>query len=577
MFEVKWDGMRALARSGAGGLRLTTRSGADASSRFPEVSHRRSAVVPDDSMIDGELVALDDLGRPSFALLSPRIQRAMSPDAVTRPVTFVVFDLLRLAGRDVLDLSYDERRRLLLDAVPDDPRIVVADAFDDGAALLASTEAQQLEGVIAKRRASRYQPGVRSPDWVKVPHRRTHSYVIGGWKARPDSPSRLASVLVGTPTVDGRLVYDGAVGSGLSTREAHALHRGAARDRDRQGVVHGDSGRRRRLVRWVEPVLVADVEHLGPVRPGTLAPAVTRPSASGPVPRRRHWSAWTSHEPGRGARRLQIDGRQIRLTNLDKVLYPETSTTKAEVLQYYVTVAPAMLPLLRDRPVTRKRWPDGVDHEPFFEKNMPRGRPRLGAARDAAPRRVRAQVVVRATSTTRSSTTSPTLVWLAQVGALELHAPQWRVDRCTGEPLPPDRLVVDLDPGAPAGLPECAQVALLARDMLAGHGLDVFAVTSGSKGMQLYAPSPPTTARGADLLERAGLDVGLRAGPGARPRAGAARPRREQDGEGRPSGARLRRLEPEQPGEDDHRALVAARPRASHGRHSRDVGRGRVG
>ena len=200
---------------------------------------------------------------------------------------------------------------------------------------------------------------------------------------------------------------------------------------------------------------------------------------------------------------LEIDGRQIRITNLDKVLYPETGTTKAEVLHYYVTAAPAILPLLHDRPVTRKRWPDGVAHEPFFEKNIPRGAP------EWVPRVTLHHTGERSGRGARDIDYPlvddvATLVWLAQTGALELHVPQWRVDRTTGEPLAPDHLVVDLDPGAPAGLPECAQVALLARDMLAGHGFEVYAVTSGSKGMQLYAPLPPTTERGADLLERAG-------------------------------------------------------------------------
>jgi len=256
--------MRVLARSHEHGLRLTTRSGADASDRFPEVSRRRSEAIPVDSVLDGEIVALDDLGRPSFALLAPRIQRPTAPDPVTRPVTYVVFDVLRVAGRDVVDQTYDDRRRLLADLVaPDDPRIVVAEAFDDGAALLSGTEAAGLEGVVAKRRASRYQPGVRSADWIKVPHRRTRSYVIGGWKARPDSPSRLASVLVGSPTVEGTLVYDGAVGSGLSGRESHALtevlHEIATPTTPFTSTPDDLDG----VLRWVEPVLVADVEHLG--------------------------------------------------------------------------------------------------------------------------------------------------------------------------------------------------------------------------------------------------------------------------------------------------------------------------
>ena len=183
---------------------------------------------------------------------------------------------------------------------------------------------------------------------------------------------------------------------------------------------------------------------------------------------------------------LSVAGHEVRVTNLDKVLYPATGTTKADVLQYYLAVAPVILPELRDRPVTRQRWPDGVGHKPFIEKNLPRGTP------DWVPRMTQHHTGQRSGHAARDLDyplvdDEAVLVWLAQSGALELHAPQWRVDRATGEPLAPDRLVVDLDPGAPAGLDECAQVALAARDLLAEDGLAAFAVTSGSKGLQLYA------------------------------------------------------------------------------------------
>jgi len=186
---------------------------------------------------------------------------------------------------------------------------------------------------------------------------------------------------------------------------------------------------------------------------------------------------------------LEIAGRDVRVTNLDKVLYPATGTTKAEVLQYYIGVSRLILEQLRDRPVTRKRWPDGVEAEPFIEKNLPRGTP------DWVPRATQHHTGERSGRGARDVDyplvdDEAVLVWLAQSGALELHAPQWRVDRASGRPLPPDRMVVDLDPGAPAALPECCAVALAAREVLAAEGLEVHAVTSGSKGMQLYADLP---------------------------------------------------------------------------------------
>ena len=179
------------------------------------------------------------------------------------------------------------------------------------------------------------------------------------------------------------------------------------------------------------------------------------------------------------ATRVVVEGRTLRLTSLDKLLYPSSETTKGEVLHYYATVAPVLLPHLADRPVTRVRWPHGVEGPMFFEKNVPAGAP-------SWIERVAVDDVTYPLVTDAAS-----LTYLVNLNSLELHVPQWRV--AGGEPQPPDRLVIDLDPGKPAGLQECARVALIVRDRLAGLGMSLHPVTSGSKGMQLYA------ALGGDL------------------------------------------------------------------------------
>jgi bifunctional non-homologous end joining protein LigD len=178
---------------------------------------------------------------------------------------------------------------------------------------------------------------------------------------------------------------------------------------------------------------------------------------------------------------VQVEGRKLGLSNLDKVLYPETGTTKGEVIDYYTRIAPVLLPYLADRPLTRKRWPDGVEAESFFEKNAPRGTPEW----------VRTVTLPSPGSTRNRETVTyvvcddlPTLVWLANLAVLELHVPQWQVDG--DQPQNPNRLVLDLDPGAPATVIECCQVALLLAEALADDGLLAYPKTSGSKGMQMY-------------------------------------------------------------------------------------------
>jgi len=181
---------------------------------------------------------------------------------------------------------------------------------------------------------------------------------------------------------------------------------------------------------------------------------------------------------------VTVDGQELELSNLDKVLYPAYGFTKGEVIDYYTRIAPVLLPHVEARALTRIRFPNGVDTKGFFEKNAPAGTPkwvrtaRLPAPGSSMDRGELDYIVV---------DKLPVLVWLANLAALELHTPQWKVNQ-RNRPLAPDLMVVDLDPGPPAGLAECCEVALLMRDRLAEDGLTALPKTSGKKGMQLYCP-----------------------------------------------------------------------------------------
>jgi bifunctional non-homologous end joining protein LigD len=190
---------------------------------------------------------------------------------------------------------------------------------------------------------------------------------------------------------------------------------------------------------------------------------------------------------------VEVAGRTLAVSNLEKVLFPATGFTKGEVIDYYVTVADAILPLLADRPLTRKRWPNGTSSPPFFEKNAPGGTPdfvrvvHIDSQGDGVDYPVVHDL--------------PTLVWLANLAALELHAPQWRVDE-DDTPRPPDLMVFDLDPGPSMDIIDCCNVALAIRAALEVDGLIAYPKTSGNKGAQLYVPimtesreAPSTYAR----------------------------------------------------------------------------------
>ncbi|MEP6464430.1 MAG: non-homologous end-joining DNA ligase [Frankiaceae bacterium] len=185
--------------------------------------------------------------------------------------------------------------------------------------------------------------------------------------------------------------------------------------------------------------------------------------------------------------RVTVADRELTLSNLDKVLYPEVGFTKAQMLDYYTRIAPVLLPHLQGRPLTFKRYPDGVAGKSFFEKNKP----------SHAPEWVRHQPLPTPGSTKERTTTDfticddlPTLIWAANLAVLEFHVPMWRISDA-GKPQPPDLLVFDLDPGPPATIVECCAVALLVRDVLDADGLKAYPKTSGSKGLQLYVPLAP--------------------------------------------------------------------------------------
>jgi len=220
-YEFKWDGVRAIADISGGTRRLWARSGAEITAAYPELAGLATAV--DDALLDGEVVVFDERGVPSFTQLAERMhvrEKARAARlAATLPVTYMIFDLLRLDGRDLRDRPYAERRAALEKLGLGGPRWAVPPTFSDGEATLAAAEEYHLEGVVAKRTASLYRPGTRTAEWVKVKLESTAEFVIGGW--RP-GVRRIGGLLVGTPTPDG-LAFRGRVGGGISAAAERAL------------------------------------------------------------------------------------------------------------------------------------------------------------------------------------------------------------------------------------------------------------------------------------------------------------------------------------------------------------------
>ncbi|MFC4997316.1 non-homologous end-joining DNA ligase [Dactylosporangium cerinum] len=267
-YEFKWDGIRAIAIISGGATRLYARSGVEVTAAYPELARIGEGL--DDTVLDGEVVTMDESGRPSFQLLAERMHvrepARAARLAVALPVSYLAFDVLRAAGRDVQASSYTIRREVL-EGLSLGPRAVIPPSFDDGPATVTASRDNALEGVVAKRVGSHYQPGLRSPDWVKVKLEESCEFVVGGW--RPGKRA-LGALLVGVPVADG-LTFRGRVGGGISSAAERALL-DALRDLSiSQSPFAGTVPREdARGAVWVEPRLVVEVKFSHRTRDGRL-------------------------------------------------------------------------------------------------------------------------------------------------------------------------------------------------------------------------------------------------------------------------------------------------------------------
>lgn len=515
-FEVKWDGVRAIVHSEPGRLRILSRNGNDVTAAYPELRPLNRALGSHRAILDGEVVALDAEGRPSFQQLQPRMhlrgEAAVRRQAESAPVTYMIFDLLWLDGHSLMELPYSERRTRLAELELLSERWQVPEAFPgDGSALLDATRERGLEGVIGKPLDSRYLPGRRSA-WIKVKNWGRQEAVIGGWTTGKGGRSgRIGALLLGVHDGDGQLRYVGRVGTGFDARELERL--AALLEPLARGSTPFHGRQPPRGSHFVKPDLVCEVEfsewtHAGTLRqpsykglrddkraeevvrerstvvsgggpagpPPAGAAADDGPPTAGSGSDVQAWIAGGRRV--RGGVEVELEGRLLKLSNPDKVLYPATGFTKADMIGYYAAVAPVLLPHLRDRPLTLKRYPDGVDGEYFYEKRSPPHRPDWIRTVAVASERGRKDIPFTLCQDL------PTLVWLANLADIELHPSLSRAE-AVGRPT---MVAFDLDPGAPADIVGCCEVALELHGLFQQLGLAACAKTSGSKGLQVYVP-----------------------------------------------------------------------------------------
>ena len=534
MWEPKLDGYRVLATIERDNVTLRSRRGGlELAADFPQLCAELSQQAVDTMVLDGEIVAFDADGRPSFNAMQNR-------SVAKERAVYFCFDLLHFAGVNLRASPYADRRRYLAQCLLPSPRVQLVHAVDDGVALQVAAKDAGFEGVVGKRKASRYEPGKRSGAWLKVKPITSSEFVIGGYTQGKGSRAPLGSVLVGTWNAD-KLVFASHVGSGLDDLTLPALK--AKLDALKvKACPFAAKPELHSPTTWVKPELVAEVKYQGWTEDGALrAPvflrlrddvdpkSVRRETAVGAKPAAKEAAPQQSNVVDEVVEQLRnpkasfvlaVGSHQIKLSNLDRVYWPaepalqQPALTKRDLLRYLAQVSAYMLPHLADRPLTMIRMPNGIAGERFFQKHWEQARPDFVGS-----------IVVFSGHKDESHeyllcNNLPTLLWLAQSGTLEFHV--WH-SRAVGGPdtsAPtddfasslealegsvlnyPDYVVFDIDPYIYSGKEKAGdepelntvafekgkEVAFWLRELLLSMSLEPIVKTSGKTGLHVFVP-----------------------------------------------------------------------------------------
>jgi bifunctional non-homologous end joining protein LigD len=500
LYELKMDGVRLLAERHGSDVALVYRSQRVMTASYPEVARAVRALAPDRLVLDGEVVAFDAEGRPSFQLLGRRMHLTRPHDvahaASEVPVTYVVFDLLQLGTRDLRRLPLAERKALLAQIVPRRGIVRFLDHIEeDGRPLDALCRTLGLEGLVAKRMQSPYRPGPeRSLDWLKIKREREADFVVSGYTEGKGGRKSLGALEVAS-YVAGRLVLRSRVGSGLDDRTIKRLLEQLQPLEVPGPTAEGEpmlgGGKRH----FVKPEVVVNVSFAGWTEDEGLRQPVFRgvrqdvdaesctAARRAPVPP----LGATESEPAPTRPAASRPSRAV-VTNRAKVFWPDEGYTKGELVDYYAAIAPWILPFLRDRPIVLVRYPDGIAGKNFYQWNVPEGTPswirtlHLPEEEDSDG----SDKSDKSGKNTFLVDDVDSLVYVANLGCIPIHALPYR----STSPRDSDYFVVDFDIGS-RSFSDAVTLALTLRELLVNVGLTGFPKTSGQSGLHVLVPTGP--------------------------------------------------------------------------------------
>jgi bifunctional non-homologous end joining protein LigD len=503
IFEIKWDGYRLVARVDDNNSGIYSRKGLSFDDRFPMVLKAVQG-LPFRAILDGELVALDDQGKPDFQVLQNYKER---PKGTLR---YYVFDVLWLEGRDTTSLPLFQRKAILESLLQGQEGLVkLSNPWQvDPNKLFEALKTMGMEGLMAKRKDSVYQQGRRSQSWIKVKVKLQQEAVVIGYLKKENSPSLFSSLLLAF-SENGQWKYAGRVGTGFTETMKRDLHRKmkplfrkTSPLKDEEKVRKGHRWQKipqQEEIQWLRPVLVAQINYTEITEEGVFRHPVfsslrddkspedvqietdkmdsdhSNRTSSGPIT-----TPYVAQQKESKSKKFSITilKKTLLLSNLDKVLWPDQGITKGDMLDYYAQLSPYILPYLKDRPQSLHRMPNGIDQASFFQKDMTDATPdwvKLYPYKAKGDRKQKHYMLCQ---------DKASLLFMANLGAIELHP--W--SSTIHAPANPTWCVLDLDPDTTNTFDQVIEVAQTIHGFLDEHRLPSYVKTSGSTGLHIYIP-----------------------------------------------------------------------------------------
>jgi bifunctional non-homologous end joining protein LigD len=489
IFEVKWDGYRAISEINKGDVKFYSRNGLSFHELYPEIANELKKIKKE-CVIDGEVVVLDENGKPSFQKLQ---QFGMNRGF---PILYYIFDCLSYSGKDITDKPLVERKKILEKLLPKSNLLKYSEHISgDGIRFYNESKKLNLEGIMAKRADSVYEIGRRTTYWLKIKNHNTQEAIIAGYTAPRASRNYFGSLVLGIYE-KGKLKYIGHTGTGFTEKILKDVYE------QLQPYTTGSSPFETKVplnaaVTWVKPVLVCNVKYSELTHDGILRHPVFMglrmdKSANEVDQLETSMKTTTNEKPARKVTKktssrktkeekgmtVKANGHDVPVTNTQKIFWPDEGYTKGDVIDYYNTISSYILPHLKDRPQSLKRNPNGIKDKGFYHKD----------AGDAAPEWVE-HIEIRSDSTQKIvdyilCNNKATLLYLANLGCIELNPWNSRIK----SPDHPDYLIMDIDPSDNNTFKQVVDVAIVVKDVLDKAGASCYCKTSGATGIHIYMP-----------------------------------------------------------------------------------------